>query len=314
MKKLKAAAVFTGLALALSLLTSCKAQPQPEYVDPPFFRVADEDTGGCVYMLGSMHMGKAGTVYPEAVMEAFAECDTVACEVDTIALSENAALLQECSSLLLCPEGTTTADYLSDSYEEIRGFMKKQRVYSAACEKYLPVMWNSLLSNSAAEKCGLSSDCGTEQIFLSKAKAEGKEIIEIESALFQYEIMAGESPALSEYSLMKTAEDGSEELCRQLDELYSAWAAADGAGLEKALSEDIPTGELEEVYASYYDEMYTNRHRIMADCVLEWLSEGRQVFMFVGALHFYAEPDILTCLEESGYTYETLSTGSAAAA
>ena len=312
--KNKAASVFTGLALALSLLTSCKAQPQPEYVDPPFFRVADEDTGGCVYMLGSMHMGKAGTVYPEAVVEAFAECDAVACEVDTIALSEDAALMKECSSLLLCPEGTTTADYLGGSYEAIRSFMKKQRVYSAACEKYLPVMWSSMLSNNAAEKCRLSSDYGTEQIFLSKAKADCKEIIEIENALMQYELMAGEPPSLSEYSLLTSAENGSDELYRQLDELYSAWAAADGAGLEKALTEDAPEGALADEYDAYYDEMYTNRQRLMADCVLEWLSEGRQVFMFVGALHFYAEPDILTFLEESGYTCETLSAGSAAAA
>ena len=287
-------------AIAAFLLTGCSAKPEPEYVDPPFFCVENSETGGRVYMLGSMHAGKKGTVYPEEVLSAFEESDIIACEVDTVALSKNKQLLTECTAMLLCPEGTTAADYLGESYEEIRSFLKSEKLYNAAYDRYLPVLWENLLSNNAAEKCGLDSEYGTETIFLNKAKSEGKTIVELESAKAQYELMAAEPISLSRWSLENSVRD-SDTLAADMEELYGAWAAGDGEKLTALLTEEEPPEELSEEYADYYAAMYSDRQRLMADSVISSLENGEQVFMFVGALHFFAEPDILDFLAEAGY-------------
>lgn len=293
-------------AAALFWLTGCAAKQQ-ETVSPPFFAVRDEATGGCVYMLGSMHAGKKGTVYPDEIMDAFNESPIIACEVDTVAFAQDSAAIAECTEMLLCPDGKTTADYLGESYGEVRDFFKKQGIYNSAYDRYLPAMWSSALSNDIAARCGLDGEYGTEKVFLNLAKKQGKEIIEIETAQQQYALMAEESAALMNYTLECSVNESAAAQEAALMQLYSAWASADGEALSALLTAEQPPEELAADYAEYYAAMYTDRQAHMAECVTEWLSEGKQVFMLVGALHYYAETDIITCLEESGYTVEELS-------
>lgn len=296
--------IISAAIIALGLLSGC-SNAKTQEVSPPFFCVDDTETGGRVYMLGSMHACPKGTVYPEEVMSAFSESDFVACEVDTIALSDNKQLLSECSSLLLCPEGTTASDYLGESYDTIRDFFKELGIYNSAYDSYKPVMWSSLLTNATAKSCGYDSDYGTEPYFLSLAKKQGKPIIELETALEQYSVLASEPDELVRYSLENAAKDGKEAQADNLRELFSAWASANEETLTRLLHEDEPEGALKEQYALFYDKMYTERQKKMAAQVTEWLKNGDRVFMFVGALHFYASPDIPDYLEEAGYDCTT---------
>ncbi len=298
-------AAFISAAIIMISFSGCSRAAGEERVTPPFFCVRDESTGGCVYMLGSMHVGKPNTVYPEEINRAFEESELLACEVDTVALSSDRELITQCSALLLCPEGTQTADYLGEDYESIAEFFRANGIMNNNLNSYLPVMWESMLSNSTAKKCGFDSEYGTEQTFLSLAKQTGKPIVEIESALAQYEMTSSEPTELSRYSLKTSVLGGTEKLNSDMLRLYNAWAQGDGECMAAMLNEEMPPEELSEEYAAYYNAMYTDRQKVMADSVVAWLSEGKTVFMMVGALHYYAEPDILTVLQQAGYQFES---------
>lgn len=281
-------------------------------VTPPFFKVTDKNTGAAVYMLGSMHVGKAGAVYPEKMYKALDESGTLAVELDTQALQNNRAEMNEALQVLLCENGKTAADYMGGDYDDIKKKFRKNGIYNAIYEAYIPSMWTSLWSNTIVEECGYNSDFGTDTLLLSYAKERGKKIDEIESAKEQYQVQAESSAALQTYILKETVALSAEENQEDYDELYDAWRSADMDKLIEMVSEE--DGEVSEDlkadYDSYYEMMYTLRQKKMADYVLDKLkngSDGDVTFMVVGAMHYAAPPSILDILEENGYEVENLN-------
>lgn len=295
--------------LLLLLLTAC-ATAEPVEVTPPFWYAEDPDTGGRVYMLGSMHAGAAGTVYPDYVLEAFSGSGIAAAELDTVALSEDRERLLEAARLVMLPEGEAAADYIGEGYNDTVSFFRKKGLYSSALDSFIPYYWASLAANRIAKDCGLTSENGTEYIFLSAAKRTGKPIYEIESAELQYQAMAQTPLPVQLYMLEQSV--GEENYSAQLDEmneLYKAWSSFDSAALEELCGTGNIPPELAEDYGIYYEVMYEQRQQEMAQAVTGWLENGDSVFMLVGAMHFYAEPDIITLLSEEGYCVTEIRNG-----
>lgn len=317
--------VFAVFALIVLILfaTGCKKQPDIVYVtrdeltgtelsnsyevNPPFFRVTDESTGAVVYMLGSMHVGKPEAVYPEKIVSALDECDTLAVELDSIAFQNDLRAAADALSVLLCPSGTTAADLMGDDYDRIVRKFTEKGIYDPVYDKYIPSMWSSLWANSWASECGYDSDYGTDFLLLSYSKGQGKKIDEIESAKEQYQMDANTSTELQMLMLNSSLQLTAEEAQAQFDELYNAWRTADMATLT-ALAEEEESAELTEQlaadYERYYDAMYTERQAKMADYVRSKLQSGGKTFVVVGAMHYAAPPSILDNLAEYGYTVE----------
>ncbi|MGN1422600.1 MAG: TraB/GumN family protein [Oscillospiraceae bacterium] len=300
--------ICAAAAGCMVLTAGCSAKPTE--IHPPFFEVTDPETGGVVYMLGSMHSCPDNIVYPDEILSAFDSSDIIACELDTVAFSADAARRSKALDILCCPEGTTAADLMGESYGRIREFFQKNGIYSPVYEDYLPFMWTSALSNKLAADCGYSSGNGTETVMLNRAKKLGKTIFEIESAEQQYEMSASMPLPLQLYTLEQAADTDYSEQTAQAVSLYEAWSSFDPDAFEALIEEDIPP-ELSEEYAEYYAAMYTDRQRVMADYVISELENGSKVFMLVGAMHYYAEPDIITLLEQAGYTVSEIRTDAA---
>lgn len=308
MKRRLGLAAF-ALALILALLTTGCAE-KSKVIEPPFWQATSPE-GEIVYLLGSMHAGAKNVEYPEYIYEAFDDCGSVICEVDTIAFSADADNMADCLALLACPEGKTAQDYFGEDYSAVKKFFTKNGIYNPVYTGYLPVMWTSVFSNYIAEKCGLSSEYGTETLFLSRAKEQGKRIIETETALSQYEVLALSPAGYDVYTLASAAEDGLSAQLESLNALYNAWASFDNNKLEALLDEEVPQ-EFEEEYAEYYCAMYSDRQQKMAQCVID-ADKSAGVFMFVGALHYYAENDIISILEDAGWNVEEIRAEATAA-
>ncbi len=56
--------LFSVILLCAVMLFSGCGKPE-NMVTPPFFKVVDKETGGVVYMLGTMHVGTENAVYSE---------------------------------------------------------------------------------------------------------------------------------------------------------------------------------------------------------------------------------------------------------
>ncbi len=303
MKKLICCILASAIAL---LMTSCGVSREPVKLYPPFWVVEDIETGGKVYMLGSFHMGIENSDYPDYIYDAFDSSDKIAAELDTIAFSSDRAAMNEAIGYLRCPEGTTAAVFFGESYDSVKQFYKEKGLYNLAMESMLPYYWASVLSNRVAEECGFSAEFGTENLLLSRAKRMDKPIIELESGVEQYKNMGSIPMDIQVRSVTDCIGDNYDTQADILREMYMVWCSFDHSysdSLESFIEAEYIDSES---YEEYYALMYTSRQMRMAESIIHWLQNGETVFVFVGALHFYAEPDILTLLEEQGYVPELI--------
>lgn len=297
--------IFALLICVVMLFSGCVKTPENP-VTPPFFKITDSDSGGTVYLLGTMHVGLPNTVYPQSVYDALENSETLAVEVDLLALDEDNQRLANAMQILECSD-KSTRDMLGDDYEKVRSFFKEKRLYNAAYERYLPVVWSSTLTNKLAADCGYSPDFGTDRALLSYAKENSIAIHELETVEEQYTINANESEALQVYTLTTSVDTDWETQKRQTRDLYTKWSKGDLAALEQMLFEEEPPSELASDYADFYFALYENRQRNMVDYILAELKNGEKTFVAVGALHLAATPDILELLETEGYEIENLT-------
>lgn len=286
-------------------------------ITPPFWVVEDTKTGGTLYLLGSMHVGKDNTVYPDYVMDAYEASDKIAAELDTIAANEDLQGTVDALQYIMCPFGTTASEYFGDEYEAVVEFFNEKGLATGLMEYHIPYYWASSISLLAAQDAGLSSDNGTETFFLGKAHEDNKEIIEIESAAEQYEMMGKIPMSIQVQSVTDCIGDENYQI--QVDgmlALYDAWSTFDDEALEALNAESavVPEGMDEDEYNEFFDLMYYDRQVTMGKAAIEFLENGDDVFMFVGAAHFYIEDDILTHLENAGYTVTVVNGDEAAAA
>lgn len=278
-------------------------------VNPPFFKVENKENGAVVYMMGSMHVGKAGAVYPSKMYAALEECDTLAVEVDIQELESDLRAASEAMTVLFCERGKSVKNYMGEDYDLIIGKFREKKLYNKLYESYIPALWSSLWTSNAAAECGYDVNAGTDRHLLTYAKEHGKSIEEIESAKEQYQVEANASAEFQTYTLKQAVELSDDEMREQLDTLYNAWKDGDVAALRALADEDdeeLPEALVED-YERYYDAMYTARQKKMAEYVIGKLGSGGKTFVVVGALHYAAPPSIIDILEEKGYTVETLS-------
>lgn len=277
-------------------------------LNPPFYKVTDENTGAVVYMMGTMHVGKPDTSYPKSIYNALDECGTLAVEVDIVELENDTAELMDSMKVALCPTGTTTADYMGEDYEAIKNKFVEKELYNELYNLYMPWMWSSVWANEMAAKFGFDSELGTDITLLNYAKEKGYSCESIETAKEQYQVNADMSVELQVYSLKQTVELSDDETKAQFEELYNAWKISDTDALYRLATEEseVPEEFVEE-YEKYYNNMYTNRQKKMANYILDKLKSGEKVFVAVGAMHYCAPPSILDFLSENGYSVETLS-------
>lgn len=287
--------IFLILICTIFLFCGCAAPKTIVY--PPFFKITDPESGGTVYLLGTMHVGAANTVYPDEVYRALDESAVLAVEVDLLALDADQDRLLEAMKLLEC-QGETARQFMGEDYNEIKDFFKSRHIYTGAFDHYIPALWSAQLSNKIASDCGYESRYGTDRAMLSYAKKNGIPIIELESVEEQYRMNAAEPRELQVYSLLESARTDYDEQKRQLQALYNAWSTHDLNTIEQMLSDSGVPESLAEQYAEYYDAMYTDRQRKMADYISSALESGGTVFVAVGAMHCCAEPDILDFLSE----------------
>ncbi|MBQ8171295.1 MAG: TraB/GumN family protein [Oscillospiraceae bacterium] len=299
---------FSSVLLCVCILTGCtgggSSAAETVEITPPFWTVTDKESGATLFLLGSMHVGQEGVVYPDYILRAYEQCDTVAAEIDTAALNENTDIINEAAQYLLLPEGVTAQACFGDSYDETVDFMSAKGLYSKALDRYIPYYWSSVLSVEAAQECGLSSEYGTEEYFLSMAHEDGKTICEIESVAQQYQMMAEIPMAVQVLSVTECVGDENYDTAvSETKQLYDMWSCFDEerlGGLDYSVYEDIPSDVYSD-HLKFLDMMYLGRQEKMAEAAVEFLQGGEDVFMLVGAAHFYIEDDILTLLERAGY-------------
>ncbi len=283
---------------------------------PLLYEVTKNDEDTKLYLFGSIHAAD-DRAYPmqDKIMEAYNSSEYLAVELDLIALQKDLNMQFELVMSFLCENGKKLKDYLSpDGYETIIKYMKDNDIYNESYEMYRPGLIYSLISNVTVEKSKLDVSKGIDMYFLSEAKNDKKQILEIESAQMQYNLLASMPDELYEFIILSYISQENQEV-EELVDLYESWLKGnvddfidnnddlDIDKIKEGLTEEekIEFDKTLELLNTFNDAMINNRNTDMTDVVDNYFKEGKNVFVVVGVAHIVGENGLANELANLGY-------------
>ena len=298
----------TSRANGDDVISSTKATTTKESDDeksqgstPLLYKVSD-DEGNVVWLFGSIHVGKESYYpLPDYVLDAFDNADSLAVEVDIAAFEKDLKLQMDALSNMLYMDGTTIKDHIDEKlYNQAIDVLNKYNSYTSLLDNYKPIFWSSLIENLQVDKH-----------LLDRANDSKKEILQIESAKFQYDMLAGFSDDL-QTMLLKSAvetEENMEPARDELNELMNVWASGNEEKFSKLLAseDDDMTTEEKLLYEEYDQAMVKTRNQTMARYAAGALKTKKEIFICVGAAHVVGEGAMADILSKNGYKVECIT-------
>lgn len=304
-------------------------EEEPENKPTPlFYHVTGED-GQEMWLFGTIHVGDERTAYlPQEIRDAFAASDALALECDTDAfdeqLEEDDALSEQVSNLYFTsdPDMTVEGQMDDEEYEEALRYLKAIGGYTMNMPFAKPYVWSNTIDMFHLRRgYQLHSDQGVEERLTTWAEELDKEILEVESSLFQLEMLTGFPIDVQMMLLEASLEYTAREYWEETMDLYEKWCAGDEEILRETISDEVDTSEMDEEELAEYEAMKPlidaynkamsiDRNEGMLDKAIEYLESGDVVFYAVGLAHLLDSTNgLVDTLRQAGYTVELVTYG-----
>lgn len=276
---------------------------------PLLYKVTDAE-GHVAWLFGSIHVGEEWYYpLPNYVLNALDNADSLAVEFDILAFEKDINAQMEMITGFIINDGRTIKDFLPDKvYNDAKKILEDNGIYNAALDYYIPAMWSDFIEEILYEEIGVKLDLGIDKHLINRAYKNKQEVLNVESAEFQFNMMTNYSPELQSLLLEGTIEgyNKPDEVKDELNKLLALWAKGDAEGLEKLLSEEEEfESETEKaLYEEYNNAMIVERNKNMTDWAENALKSGKEVFICVGAAHVVGEGAMAEMLRDRGYTVE----------
>lgn len=295
------------------LFVGCKSNNVEKNVDskesitPLFYKISKKDSNVNIYLLGSIHAAQ-DNIYPlnDTIMKAYKNSDYLAVEVDTVSLTENLELQLELSSKLLYDDETTIKDELGDElYDKMVSFLKEKKSYVKLYDNYRPAFFESLFENIVIADADMDSNAGVDMHFLTLAKEDKKDILEIETAESQYDLLLS-NPIELDKMMIDEYVNSYEDAVLEMKNLYESWKSGDIEKLESAFAIDDSLTEEDKLITDYNKALINDRNYIMTAALEKYISEDKNVFCVVGVGHLIGDEGIISIMENNGYIVEKI--------
>lgn len=314
-------------------------QVSGEISTPLMWRVTDPESGGELYLLGSMHAGLEDMcLFPQEIYDAFDSCLALAVEVDVIAMEEDSSTDIEGLRMLVYTDGTKIGDHIdANLYKAASKILSENGYTNSYMDVYCPALWQQVIDEILTDKTPYRYENGVDRYFLKEAKRLGKTVLEIEKPLDVYSRLASLSPRAQEVLLEDAVDpDHVASFSSDLDELYAMWKrgdpdeinsvlvgdgdegdaaetaqetdteeTSDASGTkEEAAEQDEEPDEREKCYEEYSKIMLGDRNAVMTAKAKDYLRKGYKVFYVVGLAHMVGDDGIVEGLKALGYKAE----------
>ncbi len=303
-----------------------EAEAEPENKATPLFYHVTGENGQEMWLLGTIHVGDERTGFlPQEIRAAFEASDALALECDTEAfdkqVEEDDALQEQVSDLYFFSDGNSVEKLLDEeTYALALQFVKATGGYNMNMPYAKPCLWSDSIDQFYLyQGQALHRDQGVERRLYAWAEELEKPIREVESNMFQLEMLTGFSNDLQILMLEEAMSYSGREYWESVSELYELWCAGDEAALIAELNEEPDLSELtEEELAEYeaqkpLEEEYTkamelDRNEGMLKVAIDYLESGDVVFYAVGLAHLLNGTNgLVQALRDAGYTVELVS-------
>jgi len=255
-----------------------------------------------VYLLGSIHVASPD-IYPldSTIEDAFGIADNLAVEVDitVIDTEETMALMFEYG--MYSSGETLKANLPEDLYTELDEFFKELGLNIGLFNSLRPWVISMLIEQLAVDDLGYAAEYGIDYYFLEKASESNKNIIELESAELQFEILSSFSDEFMVFYVQESLKNLPEK--EDVERLFEAWHYGNVEIMESIVFEALI---YEPELAPFYEVLFDQRNIMMAEKIEEFLADDEVYFVVVGAGHLVGENGLINLLENEGYETKQL--------
>ena len=297
------ARVLLPIGLLAALASACATAPPPAVETGQLFlwEVARGDgSGGMAHVLGSVHMAETALAFDPAVDRALADAEALVLEVDPEQLGpeEMAKLTLEKGHF---QDGRTLDQLLAP--EVWAALEQRAAALGLPIAMFRPMEpWLALLTLQlmALQQQGFDPGQGVESALTETADEEGLPTLGLETAESQLAVFDAlplelQQRMLSEFLLGGGDDEHSDE---QLAVLIDAWRKGDADRLEAEVFAEL---DRDPTLAPYFEGMYFERNRSMAQGIAKLVDGGGNWFVAVGAAHVVGAQGIPSLLSERGY-------------
>lgn len=277
--------ILSALSLVLLFVVSVRADGQRLFL----WRI--QSGKATAYLLGSIHVAKA-TMYPlDAQIErAFSNSNVLVVEADASPEKAMAVAMKMMGRAGYPLDDSLDKHISKETFDAVVARMSKDGMPAAQVKMLKPWFLASMMVLTELQKLGINPQNGLDLHFL--ASANGKPIIELESAESQIDLLDGFTDKQQEEFLEYTLKD-MDSLAKNVNEIIDAWGAGDTRKIENYLfesSKDSP--EMKTLLVKLFDE----RNAKMAVKIEELLKTDKTYFIVVGAGHLVGKNGLLQLL------------------
>lgn len=288
--------MFRPLALALATLLplapAASAQTADER-DPLLYVLEDDDSR--VYLFGSIHLLDAGSYpLPDNVEAAYADAEALAFEID---MSNLAEIQQAVVARAQYADGRTLQEALGEErFAQLDSLSSTLGLPGAALASYEPWAVQLTLAGLGVQALGYNAQNGVDVHFTTRAQADAKPILALETADEQMAIF-DEMPEAAQVAWLAEMLDGWDAQAATFERLIAAWRSGDAEALA-ALLNDMP--------ADVRPALLRDRNARWVPQIEEMLAGSDDVLVVVGAGHLVGEDSVVAMLRAKGYALTRL--------
>ncbi len=263
-----------------------------------------ESGSATVYLLGSVHVANA-SMYPlDATIErAFANSDKLVVEINILKVDP-----QRMGQLIfqkgMYPPGESLEKSISkETLGKLKAVLKEAGLTMAAVSAQRPWLASMRLTMRNLQKLGYSQELGIDRHFLIEAMATKKEILELETAEGQINMLAEWPKDLQDLFLLSTLKEYS-QTGDLMATMVQNWKKGDAKGLDQLVRKTaLDNPKLEPVMKKLFDD----RNVKMISKIEKYLKSDHTFFVVAGAGHMVGKKGLVQLLRDEGLKVEQMA-------
>lgn len=255
-----------------------------------------ETTSNKVFLMGSLHVLKE-SAYPLAaeIDRAYASSQRLVFETDLEAMMDP-AILARMMELGVYSEGQDLFQNISgDTRKDLENKLRELGLPPAYFSRFKPWFLAVTLTTLELQRLGFNPLYGIDIHFFTKAKADQKELVYLESVEYQLNLL-GRMTASDQKSFLKQTLKDLEISAQLAGDMMTAWQKGDADKLYRLLFKSF------EDHPNIEDRLLTRRNKDWIPIIEAMLGKPKNTMVIVGAGHLIGPAGIVELLKEKGYT------------
>ena len=252
---------------------------------------------GSLILLGSIHAGSEPMRLAPSLEAWWRSAHVLVVELDPSSINQaetGAALLRRGTLLTR----TLPERVAPETWQALSTFALDHDMEPAAFAHTRPWLAAMMVEEFTLEDAGMRTEFGLEAALLSRARREERPVEALESIDEQFEAFADLPDAVQEQYLLDAL---SADAPAAMLDFLALWKRGDAAALEARIASDARP-EMQ----PFYEAVFSQRNRRMAERLTAWARDGQPRFVVVGGGHTVGEGSLPALLAEAGWSVQRI--------